>query len=112
MDTYNDALTNQCDYAKEDDIKRILLNFTTLAQLSLRGNMSAYVILMDIQNAVNDLVSKKQKHCVIKCLVRGWTQQDVAQELNISQIAVNAHIKKAVENISKYLTNNGGDTYV
>lgn len=108
MDIYNDALINQCDYTKEADIKRILLNFTTFAQLSMNGNMSACAVLLDVQDAVNKLVSKKQRHCIIRCLVKGWTQQDVAQQMDIRKDTVNVHIKKGIKNILKYLTGGGG----
>lgn len=107
MDIYNDALINQCEYAKEADIKRILLNFTTFAQLSMSGNMSAYTVLLDVQAALNKLESKKQRHCIIRCLVKGWTQLDVAQEMDIRKDTVNVHIKKGIRNISKYLTGGG-----
>jgi len=106
IDETHTALYNQCDYTDPKSIKMILKNFNTFKAAAAQGNYTALVILMDIQNALQHLENCRQQHCITQCLVYGYTQAEIARNLNICHSTVSLHVQKGISNIIEYLGGN------
>lgn len=50
-----------------------------------------------------DILTERQRICIIGCLVEGKTEAQLAQELNIKQQSINANVRAGVKRLADYL---------
>ena len=100
----NHALLNYADYDSASCIKRLVLNMLNLYKLAEKGDMVAFDIYLDLEGAINspDVLTDKQAEYLLKW-VEGYTQNEIGIIYRISQQGVDDGIKRASQNIIKFL---------
>lgn len=106
------AVYSEYDYNSKANIKRALENLNHLYSNAEQGNTSAHAVWLDLQTALGryhantllQVVTKKQKQVILLHLVYGYTQQEVAEQLGISQQAVSCRLISGIKRIQRFLT--------
>lgn len=106
MSVYSDY-----DYNSKENIKKALENMTVLYSNAEHGNTSAHAVLIDLQTALGkyttdelmSVVTKKQRQVIILHLVYGYSQDEVAEMLGISQQAVSLRLMSGIRRIQRFL---------
>jgi len=101
-DIHHEVLMNQFDYANMNNIRSALAMFNVLEDKMYKGNASAQAIILDINNAMEQL-PKIERQCINKYYFEGYTQIEIAWQLNISQRLVSGHITSAIGHIMQVL---------
>jgi len=93
------------DYANTEAIQGLIrFYFGLKSDLDYKPNMEIVSVLADIANAIkNSGLTDKQK-MALKLYMEGWTEEEIAQKQNITQQAVNKHIKLICKKLSNHLT--------
>ena len=101
------AFDTEVDYTKAN-VQNILEHFTQFQQNAEQGNTDAVVLIVDIKEATKKAkLTDQQKKVYFYRFLREYTQDEVAEIMDISQQAISKHVELIVLKIYREL--NGGD---
>lgn len=72
----------------------------TAEEVALREDLRA---CLGLDGKHKDILTERQRICIIGCLVEGKTEAQLAQELQIKQQSINANVRAGVKRLADYL---------
>ena len=98
------ALDNLAKYESLVHLKHIMTKLNDLDKMSHKGNQTALCVVMDIERAIKNSLTEKQKQVVILKYYHKETNDYIAEIMNVSEMAIRKHLKGALKRISRFLT--------
>lgn len=105
------AFINSYNYDKIGSVKKAIRNLLQLeSQAQIFGSEGAMIIMTDVKSGMDyypsspfKVLTDKQREAIRLCLVEDRTESEAADQLGISQQAVNACVNSGVKRIRDYL---------
>lgn len=104
--------SNKYNYDNISAIRKALKDYFRLeSRAESNGNFDALATLMDLKASIGfdpedtQIITPRQKECIMLCLVEDQTEIEAAKKLGISQQAVFYNIRAGLRRIQKYLSN-------
>lgn len=96
-------------YSNRKQLKNILSIYSKLEAQEYRGNTDALAIKMDIDFMLTsgNIINEKKSKCLKMYFIEGYSQQDIAKKLNMTQAGVNLCLKTSIDNIVNYWIEKG-----
>ena len=96
-------------YAKPVTLKRAFAIYPTLAEIASKGQSDAIALKIDIEKMLQDdvIISSSKAQAIKKYYLQGYTQPEIAEQLDVSQVAVSYIINSGIKELCKYWSNLG-----
>lgn len=85
----------------EQYVTYLIENFYQLYERRYYGNENAIVSLLDLQSAIREADLSEKQVQMVRCVMLGYTQREIASLLELTQPTVSHHLNNAVRKIAR-----------